>query len=64
MKTIAVILPSLIMEYSHDFLRGISSFAKDKDLKFIIAQTKVPHSTVCILTISIGQQWSFYAPMK
>lgn len=48
MKTIAVILPSLIMEYSHDFLRGISSFAKDKDLKFIIAQTKVPHSTVCI----------------
>ena len=48
MKTIAVILPGLIMEYSYDFLRGISSFAQGKDVKFIIAQTKIPHSTVCI----------------
>ncbi|MBO4859483.1 MAG: GGDEF domain-containing protein [Treponema sp.] len=48
MKTIAVILPNLVMEYSYDFLRGISSFAKDKDVKFIIAQTKIPHSTICI----------------
>lgn len=48
MKTVAVIVPGLIIEYSCDFLRGISNFAEGKDIKFVIAQTKTPHSTVCI----------------
>lgn len=43
MKTIAVLIPTYTIEYSVDVLCGISDFFKDKDVKVIIAQTKIPH---------------------
>jgi len=48
MKNIAVIIPSFAISYSFDFLSGVSEFAKDKDVRFIFAQTKLPHSKICI----------------
>ena len=48
MKNIAVIIPTFAISYAFDFLSGVSDFAKDKDVRFIFVQTKLPHSTVCI----------------
>ena len=48
MKNIAVIIPTFAISYAFDFLSGVSEFAKNKDVRFIFTQTKIPHSTVCI----------------
>ena len=46
MKKIGVILPTFNIEYSSDFLTGIYDYFAERDYKVIIAQTKLPHSTV------------------
>lgn len=43
MKTIAVLVPSFSTEYSLNMLSGISDYFRGKDVKIILAQTKVPH---------------------
>ena len=48
MKNIAVIIPTFAISYAFDFLSGVTEFAENKDVRFIFAQTKIPHSTVCI----------------
>lgn len=55
MKNIAVVIPSFVIEYSFDFLSGIAEFSKDKDVRFILTQTKLPHSTTCIFDY---QNWT------
>ena len=47
MKNIAVIIPTFAISYAFDFLSGVSEFAENKDVRFIFAQTKIPHSTIC-----------------
>lgn len=42
MKTIAVLVPIYTIEYSLDILSGISDFFKDKEVRVIITQTKIP----------------------
>lgn len=42
MKTIAVLVPVYTIEYSLDVLSGISDFFRNKDVRVIIAQTKIP----------------------
>lgn len=44
MKNIAVVIHSLIIEYSIEILQGITDYFKDKDVRIITAQTKTPHS--------------------
>lgn len=46
MKTIAVLMHSLTVEYELNVLQGITDFFKDKDVKLIISQVKFPHSKV------------------
>lgn len=48
MKNIAIVIPSFAIEYSYDFLEGVTQFCDGKDVRFIVAQTKLPHSTTCI----------------
>lgn len=43
MKTIAVFIHSLTIEYALDVLYGITSYFKDKDVRLVIVQTKQPH---------------------
>lgn len=45
MKTVAVLVPSLLTEYCLNILSGISDYFRDKNVKIIISQTKVPHAT-------------------
>ena len=42
MKTIAVLVPVFTIEYSLDVLSGISDYFRDKDVRVLIAQTKIP----------------------
>lgn len=44
MKTIAVLVPSLTIEYCQDFLGGITSYFSDKDVRLIISQTQLLHN--------------------
>jgi len=44
MRTIAVILHSLLVEYSVQILEGITSYYKDKNIRTLIFQTNDPHS--------------------
>lgn len=55
MKKIGVIIPTFNIEYSADFLNGIYDFYSDKDVKILVAQTKLPHSTVGVYDY---QYWS------
>lgn len=43
MKKIGLILPSFTVEYSQSLLNGVFDFFNGKDVKLIIAQTKLPH---------------------
>ena len=45
MKTIAVLIHSFTIEYSLDILNGISKYFENKDVKLIVSQVKIPHST-------------------
>ena len=42
MKTIAVLIPTFTIEYSLDILSGISDYFKDKNVKVVIIQTRIP----------------------
>ena len=42
MKTIAVLIPTFTIEYSLDVLSGISDYFKDKDVRVVIIQTRIP----------------------
>lgn len=42
MKTIAVLIPTFTIEYSLDVLSGISDYYKDKDVRVVIIQTRIP----------------------
>ena len=42
MKVIAVLIPSFTTEYSLDILSGISDYFRDKDVKVVIIQTRIP----------------------
>ena len=45
MKTIAVLIHSLTVEYAVQVLEGITTYYKDKDVRLVIFQIKDPHST-------------------
>lgn len=45
MKTIAVLIHSLTVEYAVQVLDGITTYYKDKDVRLVIFQIKDPHST-------------------
>ncbi len=42
MKVIAVLIPTFTIEYSIDVLSGISDYFRDKDVKVVIIQTRIP----------------------
>lgn len=42
MKVIAVLIPTFTIEYSLDILSGISDYFRDKDVKVVIIQTRIP----------------------
>ena len=42
MKVIAVLIPTFTIEYSLDVLSGISDYFRDKDVKVVIIQTRIP----------------------
>lgn len=42
MKTIGVLIPVYTIEYSLDVLSGIADFFRNKDVRVLIAQTKIP----------------------
>ncbi len=42
MKVIAVLIPTFTIEYSLDILSGISDFFRDKEVKVVIIQTRIP----------------------
>lgn len=42
MKTIGVLVPYFTIEYSLDVLSGIADFFRDKDVRVIVSQTKIP----------------------
>ncbi|MBP5520449.1 MAG: GGDEF domain-containing protein [Treponema sp.] len=42
MKTIAVLIPTFTIEYSLNVLSGIADYFRNKDVRVIIAQTKIP----------------------
>ncbi len=42
MKTIAVLIPTFTIEYSLDILSGISDYFRDKEVKVVIIQTRIP----------------------
>ena len=46
MKKIGVIVTTFNIEYSTEFLSGVFDFFKEKDVCAVIAQTRLPHSTV------------------
>lgn len=45
MKTIAVVVHSLTVEYTLSILNGISDYFKEKDIRSIITQLKAPSYT-------------------
>lgn len=45
MKTIAVLIHSLTVEYAVQVLEGITTYYKNKDVRLVIFQIKDPHST-------------------
>ena len=61
MKTVAVLIPTFLIEYSTDFLNGIYEYFKDKDVRVIITQTKFPHSTVGVFDY---QYWTSVEYLK
>ena len=42
MKVIAVLIPTFTIEYSLDILSGISDYFRDKEVKVVIIQTRIP----------------------
>ncbi len=42
MKVIAVLIPTFNIEYSLDVLNGISDYFRDKEVKVVIIQTRIP----------------------
>ncbi|MBQ8211603.1 MAG: substrate-binding domain-containing protein, partial [Treponema sp.] len=48
MKTIAVLVHSLTVEYAVQVLEGITTFYKNKNVRLVIFQVKDPHSTYSI----------------
>ncbi len=42
MKVIAVLIPTFTIEYSIDILSGIADYFKDKEVKVVIIQTRIP----------------------
>lgn len=48
MKTIAVLIPTYTIEYSIDVLCGIADYFRNKEVKVVIAQTKIPHNNTGI----------------
>ena len=42
MKVIAVLIPTFTIEYSLDVLSGISDYFRNKDVKVVIIQTRIP----------------------
>lgn len=42
MKTVGVLIPYFTIEYSLELLSGIADFFRDKDVRVIIANTKIP----------------------
>ncbi len=42
MKVIAVLIPTFTIEYSLDILSGIADYYRDKEVKVVLIQTKIP----------------------
>ena len=42
MKVVAVLIPTFTIEYSLDVLSGIADFFRDKEVKVVIIQTRIP----------------------
>ena len=42
MKVVAVLIPTFTIEYSLDILNGISDYFRNKDVKVVIIQTRIP----------------------
>ena len=42
MKVIAVLIPTFTIEYSLDILSGIADYFRDKEVKVVIIQTRIP----------------------
>ena len=42
MKVIAVLIPTFNIEYSLDVLSGITDYFRDKEVKVVIIQTRIP----------------------
>lgn len=55
MKTIAVFVHSLTVEYSLNVLNGVTDYFKNKNVRLIICQTKEPH---CHIGVYEYQCWS------